>query len=143
MIRTPLYRARDVNEHKYLGPCVAYLVANLLPSFGRRHPLKRLAAESARKVHVLKLLVPSIDVYLWYNRVSALLKLDIISEHAPSSIVKSDLRRAVESARPVQKGLGRQRGHGRRRVLGFEGSWKMRTDAPTGPSPVSLNNFKK
>ena len=109
MIRNPLYRARDVNEHKYLGPCFAYLVANLLPSFGRRHPLKRLAVESARKVHGLKLLVPSIDVYLWYNRVSALLKLDIISEHAPSSIVKSDLRRAVESARPVQKGLGRHR----------------------------------
>ena len=35
--------------------------------------------------------VPSIDVYLWYNHRSALLKLDIISEHPPSSIMKSDL----------------------------------------------------
>ena len=60
-------------------------------------------------MHGLKLLVPWVDVYLRYNYGSALLKLDITSEHAPSSIVKSDLRRAAESARPVQKGLGRRR----------------------------------
>ena len=79
--------------------------ANLFLSYGRRHPLKRATAESARggQRRVFKY------SHLWHNRVSALLKLDIIREHAPLSIVKSDLRRAVESARPVQKGLGRHR----------------------------------
>ena len=50
------------------------------------------------------------DVCLYHSCKTAMPKLQFVNEHAPWAMVKSDPRRAVESARPVQKGLGRREG---------------------------------
>ena len=50
------------------------------------------------------------DVCLYHSCKSAMPKLQFVNEHAPWAMVKSDPQRGVESARPVQKGLGRREG---------------------------------